>query len=199
MSWKDRIKAVLDETKSTQKRLASLLGVTPRTIRNWSNGTAVPLDRHIKAMRSMVVQTAFEDMKEESYMAFHSMSTDASARLLENASNSEDLGMVLMATNCIAIKLAAIIQMSSHNPKILTSIKTVFGTPANTKLDVTNVHYVPGHKEVEVTVTRVSDCPGAFVIKTTFTEKGKVSAQFGFTVTDKALITTAKRITAFLA
>lgn len=198
MSWKERIQAILSEANITQTKLADLLGVTPRAIRHWMSNKAVPLDKHIKTMRSMIVQTSFEDMKEESYMAFHSMSTDASARLLENASNSEDLGMLLMATNCIAIKLAAIIQKISPTPTIVTCIKTIFGAPACTKLNVTNARLVPGTKDVEVTITRVHNLPGSFVVTTTFHEKEKVAAQFGFTVTDKALITTAKRITSFL-
>lgn len=197
MSWEQRINVALTTLNITQAELAKRLNVTPRTINYWKTYKKVPSPKYAKLLKTWCIQETFDDIKEESYMALHSLSADASARLLENACASRDNMMLAMAAHCVAIKLAAILEKNSKAPEhTVIHIKSLYGSIA-TSLVVTNATIDPITYS-EVRISAPAQNTSVFTLVVTNVAAGIETTKFAFSVSDKALLLIAKRINAHL-
>ena len=194
LSWKTRIEIVTDTLHISKADLAKKLGVSRKTIYCWESGKNKPTGKHAKMLISLGVQTTFSDIKEESYMAMHSLSTDASSRLLQNASQSNDPVMLAMATHCIAVKQAALLH-SMDPQRLIVRIVSLYGKSTKTTLQVQSTCYPVEKRAAEISILRTGE-DGVFVINTRLS--GSSESKFAFTVSDRAMVVTAKRILNFL-
>lgn len=199
MNWHDRIAAVLKELNISLRELAARLNVSERTINYWQSHTKIPRDKYAKILRSWCVSEPFNDIKEEAYMAMHTMSADASHRLLENACTTGDPMMLSMAMHCIASKLAALITHTSKNPESLVIKFNALYGDVLTKIHITNATLDPGkYSEVTITAPIRGIEHNSFTLTVSNAESYNIVSAFAFHVSDKALITCAKRINSHL-
>lgn len=195
LTWAERIELAAKTLNVTRIELAKKLGVTRRTLHNWESHKSTPTEKKARIIYSLCVKSDYNDIKEESYMAMHSMSTDASHKLLLNASQSDDPVMLAMATHCIAVKQSAL--LSSLNPEqLIIRIVSVYGAHNGTKVQVQSTCYPVEKRAVEITIGHHrEEC--MFVISTNMISNG-CESKFAFSVSDRAMVLTAKRILAFL-
>lgn len=197
MTWHERIDTVLTSMNISIRELSEKLNVSARTINYWKAHKKIPRDKYAKVLKSWVVSEPFADIKEESYMAFHTMSADASARLLENASITRDPMMLSMALHCIAIKLAALVNYTSKdNATLIIKFKALYGD-ATTHLEITDAR-LGDAKSSEVTIS-IPQIGTSFFIISVRQVHNTDSASFAFAVSDKALLSCAKRINTHLS
>lgn len=197
MTWRARIDTVCKELNISLCELARRLNVSPRTINYWKAHKKIPRDKYAKVLRSWCVTDPFDDIKEESYMALHTMSADASSRLLENASLTRDPMMLSMALHCIAIKLAALISHTNkNNNTLIIKFKALYGD-TSTSLVVTDARFGDARRSVvTISVPSIGTSMFTIVVKQIVNID---TSSFAFTVSDKALLTCAKRINTHLS
>ena len=199
MTWNERINEVLSSLKITIAELACRLGVSRRTVEYWMAHKKVPKEKYIRILRSWCVSDPFDDLKEEAYMAMHTMSTDASARLLENACVTKDPMMLSMAMHCIAIKLAALITYNSSTPQnALIYITALYGN-TSTSIKVANATLNPDTLYSSVSINLPMDNTNMFTLTVKQISPNMAESSFAFIVSDKALLATAKRINKHLS
>lgn len=196
LTWSERINIALKDLNINVAELARRLNVSRRTVEYWRAGTKIPSEKFIRLLRSWCISEAFEDLREESYMALHTMSADASARLLENACLSRDPMMLAMASHCIAIKISALIKHTCTQPNnLIIYIKSLYGD-SSTHINIVNA-LVPD-VNVDILVHAPLDDSPLFTI-TTYHKKNNITVMpYAFVVADKALVTIAKRVIKFL-
>jgi DNA-binding XRE family transcriptional regulator len=195
LDWKARIAVVMESLGVSKKSLAKKIGVSRKTLYCWERNLNKPTAKYERILTYLGVKSEFNDAKEESYMAMHTLSTDASAQLLQNASFSSDPVMVAMATNCIAIKQAAILT-AIDSQRLVIRIVSLYGKTLRTTLQIQSTCHPVEKRAAEITIGRAGD-DGIFIISTELIS-GSTSSKFAFTVSDRAMTVTAKRITNFL-
>lgn len=197
LTWRERVALATNELQIGKKALAQRIGVSPRTMRRWESNELTPSIRYARALMSLCVKSKLYDIKDEAFMAMHSLSADASSTLLTNASQSSDPVMRSMATYCIAVKFAAVVQnINAENIIIRTS--SLFGAPYNTTVQMQSTAYPVEKRAVEVIIGQPASGQSLFIISTTLLLDGAPSSKFAFTATDRAILQTAKRIISFL-
>ena len=198
MSWKQRIAAALDILQITKKELAERLNVSTRTIDYWQAFKKTPSDKYAKLLKSWCTKDTFDDIRDESYMALHSLSADASLRLIENACISKDIMMLAMASHCVAIKLAAIITKNSKLPQhTIIYINSLYGD-SKTTVRVQNARIDPT-TYTEIIIHPPLDYSNLFTLIVTQFSNANAVEKFAFSVSDKALLLIANRTNTHLS
>lgn len=195
LDWKERIAVVLSSLDISKQELAKKIGVSRKTIYCWEQKKNKPTDKYERILYYLGVQTTLSDAKEESYMAMHSLSADASAQLIQNASLSTDPVMIAMAAHCVAVKQSAVLH-SIDEQRLLIRIVSLYGGTAHTTIQVQSTCYPVEQRAAEITIGRAGE-DGIFIISTQLIS-GSTSSKFAFTVSDRAMSVTAKRIANFL-
>lgn len=191
MTWKERIEHVLSSYNLSKSELAQKLGVDRRSVNYWISGSNIPKIKYAKLLRSLCVSETFDEIKEESYMALHSMSADATGRLLDNACKYNDPMMKSMALYCLAVKVSAIIDhMGKSLDTLIIRINTLYGT-SNASIIVEKSK---SNKSAVVTVKAPTDKTPEFTLVVSNKTNDRKVNSFAFTVSDKSFVTLSKRI-----
>lgn len=197
LSWRERIEYATASLRITKKELAEKLGVTDRTIRVWWAGKSEPSSKYADAIRELCVHVPFSDLKESAFMAFQTLSVDAAMNVLALSARTNSASTKYMATCCIAMKVASVLEAAEPN-KLMIKLSYLLGESEPAKLQIQGTKYPAEERAAEIKIGQVTGSKVMSVLSTTLFLKGHPSAKFAFTVTDRAVVVTARRIISFL-
>lgn len=192
-SWKnftasEKIDFAKRELKTTYLQLSKMLGVNQKTLARWRAGEFKMPKCIDKKLKDVCTAPSFTDIKDEAYLAFTTLSADASNRLLTNAIASGDPMMLAMATNCVALKYASVISRVDEEGKLIIKLSTLYEAVPSTVVEVYKAGDLQKDKLITLKVQPPKMAGTSFVMgfKMTDTATGTTN-KIAYMVSDRAL------------
>lgn len=199
-NYESIVNEILERYGLYKKELANYLGSSTKAIDMWINGRRVPTKDNEAKLEFFINEFPKENIADEAFFAMTTKNIDSSIHLLIMAAKSGNMLNVFMGLNCVAVKLAVLLEDYLKNTavvKIDTSYTIAVPAVCHIKVSAADENNI--EKQIKIDVMQPNENEQIYMLNITHINKNKVVMHYMFESTDMSFSTILKRAKLFFS